>query len=98
MATLLFSKRQLMVLATVLAMLSLPFIAMFFTTEVNWNLTDFVVAFFLLASTGLIIEFLVRKLKNKQQRIWAIAVLLILFLLTWGELAVGLFGSPLAGS
>ena len=39
-------------------------IAMEFTTEVNWNIMDFIVAGFLLLGTGLACNFVIQKVKN----------------------------------
>jgi hypothetical protein len=68
-----------------------------FTNEVKWSLFDFVVAGVLLLGTGLVCEFVMRKVKKIEYRIiLCLAVLAMLFLI-WVELAVGLFGTPLAG-
>jgi len=39
-----------------------------------------------------------RKVEKMAHRIFIIFALLALVLLTWAELAVGIFGSPLSGS
>jgi len=91
-------KRLIGILISVSIILLIPLIAMQFTNEVNWNLTDFFIAGILLFGTGLILEFLVRKVKTKQKRLLLIIFVLILLLLIWFELAVGIFGTPLAGS
>ena len=79
----------IMLFATII--LLIPFFAMQFTNEVNWTLLDFVVAGVLLFSTGLLLEFLLRKIKRMKFRIPALFVLFIVFLLIWIELAVGIF-------
>ncbi len=85
------------VLAIILLLLT-PLIAMQFTTEVNWTAFDFVVAGVLLLGTGLLAELIMRKVKNKNRKIVAIAMLLAVLFLVWAELAVGIFGTPFAGS
>lgn len=85
------------VLAIILLLL-IPLIAMQFTTEVNWTAFDFVVAGVLLLGTGLLAELIMRKVKNKNRKIVAIAMLLAVLFLVWAELAVGIFGTPFAGS
>lgn len=74
-----------------------PFIAMQFTSEVNWELGDFVIAGVLLLVTGLMVELVLRKTSNKY-RFPVLAAIVLLFLLVWAELAVGIFGTPFAGS
>ncbi|RZL37282.1 MAG: hypothetical protein EOO96_05355, partial [Pedobacter sp.] len=66
--------------------------------EVKWGLFDFVIMGFLLLSTGLAIEFILRKVKSNQWRIGICFFILLLLFLVWAELAVGVFGTPFAGS
>lgn len=63
-----------------------------------WTLSDFIVMGTLLVGTGLLLALASRKIKNISYRTAAIVALLVAFLLIWIELAVGLFGSPFAGS
>ncbi|MGM1054878.1 MAG: hypothetical protein ACQEWG_03215 [Bacteroidota bacterium] len=92
------NKRLKGIVLVVMLLLLIPFIAMQFTDEVNWTVFDFVVAGILLLGTGLLFELVIRKLKNKNYQIAAITVLLAVLFLVWAELAVGIFGSPFAGS
>lgn len=92
------NKRLIIILAAATALLSIPFIAMQFTTEVNWNLSDFLLMGFLLYGTGLICEFVLRKTKIVQYRIILCGAILLILILIWAELAVGIFGTPFAGS
>ena len=91
-------KRLLIILSTAIVILLLPLIAMQFTNEVNWTITDFVLAGILLCSFGLVLELILRKNKKSDYRTAIIAVLVLGFLLVWAELAVGIFGSPIAGN
>jgi hypothetical protein len=86
------------VFAVTAAILMVPLIAMQFTKEVNWTLSDFVIMGILLAGTGLLVVLAARKVKSIRHRAVAIGVVMALFLLIWAELAVGVFGSPFAGS
>ncbi len=81
-----------------MALLSVPLIAMQFTNEVQWTVSDFVVAGILLLGAGLVLELILRTIKKTAFRILTIAILLLVFLLIWAELAVGIFGTPFAGS
>jgi peptidoglycan/LPS O-acetylase OafA/YrhL len=92
------NKRLTGIMLAVTTLLLIPFIAMQFTNEVNWTLSDFVVAGVLLFGTGLLCELVLRKVNKVEYRIAICAVLLAALLLIWVELAVGIFGTPLAGS
>lgn len=92
------NKRLLIILATAAVLLLIPFIAMQFTNEVKWNIFDFAIMGGMLTGTGLLIELTLRKVKSWQNRLIICGVVLVLFLLVWAELAVGIFGSPFAGS
>jgi len=92
------NKNQTIILGIVATLLLLPLIAMQFTTEVDWSISDFVIAGLLLGGTGLLCELLWRKVKVFKHRLLLIGLVLLALLLVWIELAVGLFGSPIAGS
>jgi len=83
---------------TTALILSIPLVAMQFTKEVNWTLSDFVIAAVLLLGTGLAIELVIRFVKTRLWRTMLLAIILLLLFLTWAELAVGIFGTPFAGS
>lgn len=85
-----------MVGATVI--LFVPLVAMLFTKEVKWTLFDFLVAGILLVGTGLVLELILRKVKEAKYKLLASIVLLVLFILIWAELSVGIFGTPIAGN
>jgi hypothetical protein len=92
------NKRLICIVLAVTFLLLIPFIAMQFTDEVNWSLLDFVVMGILLLGTGFIYEFVLRTVKKTTHRIAICAAILVGFLLIWAELAVGIFGTPFAGS
>ena len=91
------NKRLIGIALTVLLLLLIPLIAMQFTDEVNWTVLDFVVAAILLLGTGLLCELVIRKINKIKYRIAICVVLLAALLLTWAELAVGIFGTPFGG-
>jgi hypothetical protein len=78
--------------------LLVPLVAMQFSDEVNWSPSDFVIAGALLVGTGLVFEFVVRKITNPRRRLIFGIVLVFFFLLIWADLAVGIFGLPWSGS
>ena len=92
------NKRGIGIILTVVFLLLIPLVAMKFTNEVNWTLSDFVVAAVLLLGTGLVCEFVMRKIKKTNHRIIFCGVIMVALLLIWIELAVGLFGTEFAGS
>ncbi|MES2760855.1 MAG: hypothetical protein V4677_01560 [Bacteroidota bacterium] len=92
------NKRLIIILATVATLLSVPLIAMQFTNEVKWTVFDFVVMGILLSGTGLLIDLVLRKVTKTSTRILVCGAVLLVFLITWAELAVGVFGTPFAGS
>ncbi len=78
--------------------LIVPFVAMFFTEEVDWNVPDFIVAGILLVGVGYAFQLISDGIKSNSKQV-AIGLMLAAFIiLIWIELAVGIFGSPIAGS
>lgn len=92
------NKRLIIILAIVPILLLIPFFAMQFTDEVNWTTIDFVTMGILLLGTGLLCEMVLRLVTKSTHRIALCVVIISVFLLVWAELAVGLFGTPFAGS
>jgi hypothetical protein len=92
------NKRLKILLLFASLILSVPLIAMQFTDEVNWSLRDFAIMGVLLFGTGILIEFILRKVKDLKFRFIICGAVLLIALLIWAELAVGIFGTPLAGS
>jgi len=92
------NKRLVVILGAVMLLLSIPFVAMQFTDDVNWSFFDFTIAGSLLLVTGLLGDLVFRKVTEVRYRIaLSLAILAVLFLV-WAELAVGIFGTPFAGS
>ncbi|WP_426105665.1 hypothetical protein [Massilia sp. TSP1-1-2] len=88
----------LRLLAGTAAVLMLPLVAMQFSSEVNWSLSDFSVMAALLAGSGLIYVAVARQLRSAGQRALVGAGLVLAVLLVWVALAVGVFGTPFAVS
>lgn len=80
------------------ALLTLPAIAMQFTREVDWSGSDFVIMGVMLTMLGLAMEGVMRIARTGRSRMILAALALGTFLLVWAELAVGVFGTPWAGS
>ncbi len=86
------------ILSIAFLILLVPAVAMQFTNEVNWSASDFIVAAVLLFGTALIIELVLRTVKRHELRIILAILILAALVLVWAELAVGIFGTPLAGN
>ena len=78
--------------------LLIPLVAMQFTSEVGWTTFDFAVVALLLLSAALTYETARALLNTRRQRVIAGIVVLAVVALVWVEMAVGVFGSPIAGS
>ena len=92
------NKRLIGILIAVVLLLLIPFIAMQFTDQVSWSPFDFVLAGVLLLGTGLMCELVMRKVNKIQYRVAICLALMAALFLIWAELAVGIFGTPFAGS
>jgi len=80
-----------------LFLLLIPVVAMALSDTVQWTWFDFIVMGSLLLGLGMTISFVLKKFKQSPNRLSYISAVIIVFLLIWAELAVGVFGSPLAG-
>ena len=76
----------------------IPLIAMQLTDEVKWSLFDFIIMGTLLLITGLMGEVIFKRVKNSKHRLILYIIIAMIFFLVWAELAVGIFGTPFAGS
>ena len=92
------NKRLFYFLLTIFILLLIPLVSMQFTPAVNWSVSDFIVMGILLLGTAFCLEVVLRTVSKKDIRIALVALILVLFLLIWAELAVGVFGTPFAGT
>lgn len=74
-------------------MLFIPLLAMQFTNEVNWSVSDFVIMGILIFTTGFSYMLLIRSSFNIIHRAAVALAIGSTFLLIWANLAVGLIGS-----
>ena len=68
-----------------------PLVAMQFTSEVNWTITDFVFAGVLLIGGGAVIELVAWFVRNPVIRIGFSLFIVAMVALIWIEAAVGIF-------
>lgn len=92
------SNRFLIILFIIGALLLIPYIAMQFSSEVVWTASDFIIMGILLLVTGLGIDLVWRKVSSSKNRLIMGGIILAVFFMIWAELAVGVFGTPFAGS
>ncbi|MEO5946575.1 MAG: hypothetical protein ABIP79_07130 [Chitinophagaceae bacterium] len=92
------NKRLIIILTVVAILLLIPLVSMQFTNEVDWTISDFIIMGTLMLGTGLLLELVMRKVKSIKNRIIVCGLILLGFVLIWVELAVGIFGTPFAGS
>lgn len=86
--------KRLTLWAVVIALLlMIPLVAMQFTNEVNWDLSDFVVMGALLFGVGLAYELVARRSEKTVYRVAFSIGLVTAFLLFWVNGAVGIIGN-----
>ena len=81
-----------------LFLLLIPLIGMAITDEINWSAFDFIIMGSLLIALSIGINLVSTRVKNLKNRFLYIGILVLIFMLICAELAVGVFGTPLAGS
>lgn len=91
-------KRFVYRLVLVWSLLLLPWLGSLWTEEVQWKLGDYCVAGVLLGSVVVIVELILSFTLHRKYKRLFIVLSILFFMLVWVELAVGLFGSPFAGS
>jgi len=84
--------------AVVPIVLALPAVAMLFSSEVDWKFADFAMAAVLLGGTALIADRVLRGSQPSATKALLVVAVLAALLLVYAELAVGLVGTPFAGS
>ena len=92
------SRRIQFYIGLVVILLTIPLFGTIYSENVNWDVADFVIMAFLLGTTFLGVEIIIRKIQHQNIRILGFILVLILFLLIWAELGVGILGTPFAGS
>jgi hypothetical protein len=78
--------------------LTIPLIGNIISKEFDWSASDFGIAAVLLFGTAFLIDLIQRIVKNKTYKILICIGLFLMLMLTWAELAVGIFGTPFAGN
>lgn len=92
------NQRSLAIFGAAGILLIVPLIAMQFTKEVNWTGSDFLIGGILLFGTAFICELVLRNVKTLKARVILCLTVIAILVVVWAEMAVGIFGSPIAGS
>lgn len=87
------SKSILAVAFVTVLILLVPAVAMQYSTEVDWSVSDFIIMGALIFGTGISFVFVMRYAINTAYRVALIMAFGTTFLLIWANLAVGLIGS-----
>lgn len=91
-------QRSITIYAIAASILVIPLVGMYFTEEIKWTGFDFLIAGILLFFSAFFIDFILRNVKRIGAKMFCIVLIFIVLFLIWAELAVGIFGSPFAGS
>jgi len=87
------SQSALTVAGVAAAFLLIPLIAMQFSTDVNWTISDFIFAFVMIFGTGFTYKLVTRTTSDVTYRIAVGFTVFSALLLVWVNLAVGIVGS-----
>lgn len=72
--------------------LLIPMVAMRISNQVDWSVSDFIVAGLLLFGTGVVYVLLTARTRSTKRRVIVGGVLLVLLGAIWVQLAAGIFG------
>ena len=89
--TAILPRRLLVILIAAGSVLLVPLVAVQFTDEVDWTLSDFVIGAALLLGAGLTVELVLRRVRTKRSRVVLVSAVVAVLLFVWVELAVGVF-------
>lgn len=85
------NKRRIYLFGFATLLLLIPLISMMFSTEVKWDMEDFLLMGILLYGSTFFIDLIFVFVKKRVLRIFFYALILLIFFLIWIELAVGIF-------
>ncbi len=89
---------NILIFAVPALLLAVAFFCNLFVEGFNWSLPDFVIAGILLFGTTFVISLVANSKKSFSSKLIICGITLLVLILIWIELAVGIFGSPFAGS
>lgn len=89
---------NILIFAVPALLLAAAFFCTLFIQGFNWSLSDFIIATILLFGTTVAINLVINSTKTFAVKFMICGTVLLVLILIWLELAVGIFGSPFAGS
>ena len=91
------SKNKLIKIFFPLLVLLIPLVGVIFF-DLDWSGFDFLVMASFILSLSISVNLILYCFKSSRLKLLLVFISVILFLLIWIELAVGIFGTPFAGS
>lgn len=91
-------QKSTLILTVPALLLTIAFFGNLFVEGWNWSPFDFIIAGALLFGTAFFINGVVKSKKTFFSKLLICMMILLVLFLIWAELAVGIFGSPFAGS
>jgi|UPI000648A2D5 hypothetical protein len=91
-------QKSTIIFAVPALLMATAFFGNLFVEGWNWSPFDFIIAAVLLFGTAFFINLVIRSKKTLVSKLIVCFAILLVLALVWIELAVGIFGSPFAGS
>ena len=92
-----YKNKGFIIYASALIVFILPLILSFYIEDFNWSLFDFLWAGILIFGLAFALHFILKITANRKTKMLLLLGCFLFFVLLWLELAVGVFGSPIAG-
>lgn len=91
-------QKTTIIFALPVLLMSVAFFGNLFVESWNWSPFDFIIAAILLFGTASVISLVINSGKSPRSKLLICFAIILALALVWIELAVGIFGSPFAGS
>jgi hypothetical protein len=91
-------QKSTIIFAVPALLMATAFFGNLFVEGWNWSPFDFIIAAVLLFGTAFFINLVIKSKKTLVSKLIVCFTILLVLALVWIELAVGIFGSPFAGS
>jgi hypothetical protein len=91
-------QKSTIIFAVPALLMATAFLGNLFVEGWNWSPSDFIIAAVLLFGTAFFINLVITSKKTLVSKLIVCFAILLVLALVWIELAVGIFGSPFAGS
>ena len=71
--------------------LIIPLVGTILSDQIDWGILDFLVMGIILLIVGMVLSVVSQKIKNPRKKLFYNLVIMLIFFLIWGELAVDIF-------